>query len=93
MAGFPAKLSLFAASIEAGYSWLAVLGAVNTVVSIAYYVRVIGPMYFDDLPGPVPVLSRTAGLAVVVTGTVVVLAGIGAEPFFRAFDGIQLLPR
>ena len=93
LAGFPAKLSLFAASIEAGYSWLAVLGAVNTVVSIAYYVRVIGPMYFDDLPGPVPVLSRTAGLAVVVTGTVVVLAGIGAEPFFRAFDGIQLLPR
>lgn len=92
LAGFPAKLSLFAASIEAGYSWLAVLAAVNTVVSIAYYVRVIGPMYFEDLPRPVPVLSRTAGLAAVVTGTFVVLAGIGAEPFFRAFDGIRLLP-
>ncbi|MFP5488793.1 MAG: NADH-quinone oxidoreductase subunit N [Acidimicrobiia bacterium] len=93
LAGFAAKLSLFAAAIEAGYSWLAVVGALNTVVSIAYYARVIAPMYFDDLPGPVPVLSRTAGLAAVATGTAVVLAGIGAEPFFRAFDGIQLLPR
>lgn len=93
LAGFAAKLSLFAAAIEAGYSWLAVVGAVNTVVSIAYYARVIAPMYFNDLPGPVPVLSRTAGLAAVATGTAVVLVGIGAEPFFRAFDGIQLLPR
>ena len=92
LAGFAAKLSLFAAAIEAGYSWLAVVGAVNTVVSIAYYARVIAPMYFDDLPGPVPVLSRVAGLAAVVTGTAVLLAGIVAEPFFRAFDGIQLLP-
>ena len=92
LAGFAAKLSLFAAAIEPGYSWLAVVAAVNTVVSIAYYVRVIAPMYFDDLPGPVPVLSRTAGLAAVVTGSAVVLVGIGAEPFFRAFDGLQLLP-
>ena len=92
LAGFAAKLSLFAAAIEAGYSWLAVVAAVNTVVSIAYYARVIAPMYFDDLPKPVPVLGRTAGLAAVLTGAAVVLAGIGAELFFRAFEGLQLLP-
>ncbi|QYG95649.1 NADH-quinone oxidoreductase subunit N [Iamia sp. SCSIO 61187] len=92
LAGFAAKLSLFAASIDAGYGWLAVLGALNTVVSIAYYVRVLAPMYFDAPSGPVPVLSRAAGLAAVVTGGAVVLVGLGAEPFFRAFDGINLLP-
>ncbi|WP_229022998.1 NADH-quinone oxidoreductase subunit N [Actinomarinicola tropica] len=92
LAGFAAKLSLFAAAIDAGYGWLAVLGAINTVVSIAYYARVIAPMYFDDLAGPVPVLSRTAGFAAVITGSLVVLVGVGAELLFRAFDGIQLLP-
>ena len=92
LAGFAAKLSLFAAAIEAGYSWLAVVAAVNTVVSIAYYARVLAPMYFDNLQAPVPVLSRTAGLAAVLTGAAVVLVGIGAELFFGAFDGIQLLP-
>lgn len=92
LAGFAAKLSLFAAAIDAGYAWLAVVGALNTVVSIAYYARVVAPMYFDDLPGPVPVLSRTAAFAAVATGAAVVLVGIGAEPFFRAFDAISLLP-
>lgn len=91
-AGFAAKLSLFAAVIEAGYGWLAVLGAINTVVSIAYYARLLAPMYFEDLPRPVPVLSRGVGFTAIVTGTAVVLAGVGAEPFFRAFDGISLLP-
>ena len=92
LAGFAAKLSLFGAAIDAGYGWLAVLGAINTVVSIAYYARVLAPMYFEDLPGPVPVLSRSAGFAAIVTGAAVVLVGLGAEPFFRAFDEIGLLP-
>jgi NADH-quinone oxidoreductase subunit N len=92
LAGFAAKLSLFGAAIDAGFGWLAVLGAINTVVSIAYYARVLAPMYFEDLPGPVPVLSRSAGFAAIVTGAAVVLVGLGAEPFFRAFDEIGLLP-
>lgn len=92
LAGFAAKLALFAAAIDSGYGWLAVLGAINTVVSIAYYARVLAPMYFEDLPGPVPVLARSAALAAIVTGVLVVLAGLAAEPFFRAFDEIGLLP-
>lgn len=92
LAGFAAKLALFAAAIDSGYGWLAVLGAINTVVSIAYYARVLAPMYFDDLPGPVPVLARTAGFTAIVTGAAVVAAGVAAEPFFRAFDEIGLLP-
>ncbi|MEO7476460.1 MAG: NADH-quinone oxidoreductase subunit N, partial [Gemmatimonadales bacterium] len=50
LAGFTAKLLLFGATIAAGYTWLAVLALVNTVVSLAYYARVIGPMYFETGP-------------------------------------------
>lgn len=34
--GFGAKLALFTAAIEATYEWLAIVAAINTVVSIFY---------------------------------------------------------
>jgi len=93
LAGFVAKALLFAAAIEAGYGWLAIVAAINTVISIVYYVRVLAPAYFGDLPGPVPVLSRWAAIATVAAATAVVLAGLAAEPFMRAFAAAGLLPR
>lgn len=44
-AGFFGKLLLFGAAIEAGYTWLAVVGIVNSVLSLAVYLRIIVPMY------------------------------------------------
>jgi len=55
LAGFTAKLALFGAVIDAGYTWLAILALVNTVVSLAYYARVLGPAYFAGEP------ARAAG--------------------------------
>lgn len=52
LAGFAAKLALFGAAIDAGYTWLAVLAVANTVVSVAYYGRVLGPAYFDAARTP-----------------------------------------
>jgi len=54
LAGFTAKLALFGAAIDAGYTWLAILAVANTVVSLAYYLRVIAPSYFEPLAAPVP---------------------------------------
>ncbi len=44
-AGFFGKLLLFGAAIEAGYTWLAIVGIVNSVLSLAVYLRIIVPMY------------------------------------------------
>lgn len=92
LAGFFAKLVLFGAAIEAGYSWLAVLAAVNTIVSIAYYARVLGPAYFGELAAPVPVLAHSAAGATLAAAAAVIATGIIAEPFLRAFGGAALLP-
>ncbi len=48
-AGFIGKFYLFAAVIEAGtqYYWLAIVGAINSVVSLYYYIRVVKHMYLD----------------------------------------------
>lgn len=52
LAGFAAKLALFAAAIDAGYGWLAILAVVNSVISVAYYGRVLGPAYFEAARDP-----------------------------------------
>ncbi|CAN5561897.1 NADH-quinone oxidoreductase subunit N [soil metagenome] len=93
LAGFGAKVLLFAATVDAGYTWLAVLAVINTVVSLAYYLRVIAPSYFEPATTPVPVLGRVANVATVACGAGVVALGLAAEPLLDAFEISLLLPR
>ncbi|MER3522755.1 MAG: NADH-quinone oxidoreductase subunit N [Ignavibacteria bacterium] len=44
-AGFIGKLYLFAALLNSGWVWLAVVGAINSVISLYYYVRIFRNMY------------------------------------------------
>ena len=48
-AGFFGKFYIFIAALEAKLFYLAILGALFSVVSAFYYVRIIKIMYFDDL--------------------------------------------
>ena len=96
LAGFAAKLTLFGATIDAGYGWLAIVAAINTVISIAYYVRVFVPMYFEEaavedaarfaLVGPLAV----AGASAAALGLIVI--GIWNGPVLGAFSAGSLLP-
>lgn len=92
LAGFTAKLALFGAVIDAGYTWLAVLAVANTVVSLAYYLRVVAPAYFTPLEAPLPVLGTWARAATLVSGAAVVVLGILAGPLLHSFDVSRLLP-
>lgn len=92
LAGFFAKLVLFGAVIDAGYGWLAILAAANTVISILYYARVLAPMYFGDREAAVPVLAHSAAVVTLTAGAAIVLVGVGAELFFDAFEVASLLP-
>lgn len=48
-AGFIGKLFLFSSLVTEGsqYVWLAVIGVVNSVISLYYYVRILKVMYLD----------------------------------------------
>jgi NADH-quinone oxidoreductase subunit N len=50
-AGFVGKLFLFVALLDAKWIWLAVVGAMNSVVSLYYYVRVLRNMFLRDPEG------------------------------------------
>jgi len=69
-AGFIGKLWLFASAIEEGLLWLAAVGVVNSVISVAYYWKVIRAMYFTRPPTeeqlPVsPALTVALGVSMV----------------------------
>lgn len=94
LAGFVAKLQLFAATIDAGYTWLAVLAVVNTVASLFYYLRVLGPAYFVAPPAvPVPVLGRWSAAVTIGSAAAIVVLGVAAQPLLDSFAGAGLLPR
>jgi len=50
-AGFIGKLYLFAALIDAKWLWLALVGALNSVISLYYYVRIVRNMFLRDPAG------------------------------------------
>jgi NADH-quinone oxidoreductase subunit N len=83
-AGFVGKFYLFGAAINSGYIWLAVVAAVNTAISLFYYMRVAMVMYMLESPGPVSVSSSRSLYAAVifaVLGTLIM--GIYPGPFLE----------
>ena len=48
MAGFMGKLFLFKVAVSKGYIGLAIIGALSSVVSLYYYLRIVVAMYFKD---------------------------------------------
>ena len=74
-AGFIGKFYLFAAVIRGEYYVLALIGALNSVVSLYYYARIVRAMFLDQPSGSeesVQLEWSTSGLvAVLMLGTVV----------------------
>lgn len=46
--GFTGKFYIFAGAVKAGYVWLAILGVLNSAISLYYYLRVMVYMYFKE---------------------------------------------
>lgn len=47
-AGFIGKFYVFAAAIESGYTWLAIIGILNSVIALYYYFRIAYQIYFAE---------------------------------------------
>jgi NADH-quinone oxidoreductase subunit N len=78
-AGFMGKFWLFGAAIDSGYYWLAVIGVLNSAISLYYYVRIVVFMYLKkETTGSEPVLS--APLAIVLGIAVAATLVLGVYP-------------
>lgn len=80
-AGFVGKLMLFGTAIKVpGFAWLAVLGIINSAISVYYYMNVARVMYFADLEEPRCARApRAVGLAVLVAAVATLVIGLGPE--------------
>jgi NADH-quinone oxidoreductase subunit N len=58
-AGFIGKLFLFASLLDARWVWLAIVGAINSVISLYYYVRVVRNIFLRDPEGGAKPLTFT----------------------------------
>ena len=59
-AGFMGKFWLFGAAIESGYVWLAVIGVLNSAISLYYYIRIVVFMWIKEENRPAGFRSRRA---------------------------------
>ncbi|MFZ3209555.1 MAG: NADH-quinone oxidoreductase subunit N [Geobacteraceae bacterium] len=77
-AGFIGKFYLFSGAIKAGYLWLAIIGVLNSVASVYYYLRVMVFMYMKDPVEEFDWLRVTPpiGLAVALSVLGVMIPGV-----------------
>ena len=72
-AGFIGKVYLFASVIDGGLYWLAIVGVLNSAVSLYYYARIIRAMYLErpvvEDPVVIPRVA-TVTLAFLFAGTI-----------------------
>jgi NADH-quinone oxidoreductase subunit N len=73
-AGFMAKFYIFSAAIKEGYVGLAIIGVINSVVSVYYYLRVTVAMYMEAPPA----VSEVEAPALVFTPALVLAIAISA---------------
>jgi NADH-quinone oxidoreductase subunit N len=85
--GFVAKIFVFAAGAQSGYVWLVIVGILNSIVGVYYYLNVMKYVYLYRMPNedeekhPVP-LTRPYAIALVVLVLGVILIGTVFAPWF-----------
>jgi NADH-quinone oxidoreductase subunit N len=77
--GFWAKLGVVQAVLGVGYTWLAVVAVLFSVVGAFFYLRVVKLMYFDDPVETTPIGGSTLMRAVLSANALLVFA-LGVVP-------------
>lgn len=80
LAGFMGKFYVLSAAIKAKYYWLAIIGVLNSVVAVYYYLRVIMYMYFRQPEGEPQRLDLSPAYSLVIAISVWALFHMGIFP-------------
>lgn len=91
--GFFGKVYLFAAAVQAGWTWVAVVGVVTSAISLYYYFRIVVYMYLRESTQETPVPLRAPALvaAIAVCAVATLVLGLYPEPFIQMAKA-SLLP-
>jgi NADH-quinone oxidoreductase subunit N len=93
--GFVAKVFVFAAGVQAGYTWLVIVGILNSIIGVYYYLNAMKYVYLYRMPAedeekhPVP-LTRPYAIALGLLVLGVILVGTVFAPWFSWSDAAAL---
>ncbi len=93
--GFVAKVFVFAAGVQAGYTWLVFVGIFNSIIGLYYYLNAMKFVYLYRMPNqdedkhPIE-LSRPYAIALAVLTFGVILLGTFFTPWFNWSDAAAL---
>jgi len=84
--GFVVKFAVFAAAVQAGMIWLAIVGVLNAIVGLYYYLIILKYVYLyrsedDDKPFPV---TRPYAIGLTTLSLLIILIGTVFAPWFSA---------
>jgi NADH-quinone oxidoreductase subunit N len=82
-AGFLSKYVLFAGAVQSGLAWLAAIAAINSVLSLFYYSRVVKAIWIEEPNGDLDLRGTPTGLY-----TAIVAAAVVAVVLLVAFDPV-----
>jgi NADH-quinone oxidoreductase subunit N len=85
LAGFVAKIFVFAAAVKVGLIWLAFVGVLNSIVGLYYYLTVLKYVYLfrsDDEDKPLNI-SRSYAIALSILIFGIILVGTLFGPWFN----------
>ena len=90
LAGFFGKFFIFNAAINAGLSWLAIIGGISSVIAAFYYLRIVYLMYFGMVSDPLNGNMQTShwfilsGSAILMLIVIINLYGLEGPSFLVA---------
>ncbi len=85
--GFVGKVFVFAAGVQAGYTWLVIVGILNSILGVYYYLNTMKYVYLYRMPNedeenhPIA-LTRPYAIALAVLALGVILVGTVFAPWF-----------
>jgi NADH-quinone oxidoreductase subunit N len=86
-AGFMGKFWLFSAAIDAHYYGLALIGVLNSAISLYYYIRIVVFMYLKkETIGTEPRTTPSLALALAVAVAATLVLGVYPRLLFQVAD-------
>jgi NADH-quinone oxidoreductase subunit N len=82
-AGFIGKYFLFAAAVQAGFGWLAIVAVLMSAVSMYYYLRIVVAMYLSDGVEGETAATPSLNFVAVVAFVMTLVIGLAPELFVR----------
>ncbi len=78
--GFTGKFHLFRSAIEADHTLLAIIGVLNSLLSVTYYLRVIVMMYMEEGTGEAKPFTHCPYLYAAIAATAIGTIWLGIAP-------------